>query len=1213
MPLNSKKSKEISKEINNPYKISFDFDGKITEKAELEWDENLYNENPTTKNSDRSTIIESSEDKNIISLAKDTSAEKLINQLFKEYSIKNQKNVIDQCRKKLETAEYVLEEINEGLMFAESQVSSDTPTKEKIEIENEPRENPIIQGLSEIYGYHSELEEILEATEKNLKQTEDKLNQTKKELAQSQESVGTATEEAKALKQQLETQQNTAKYLHLELNNAKEDLSSKQKELQTTNETLLKIKAELEQTNETLAQSQKSLNEFSDKNNKLKKEFETLKKTYSDLQKKYDTLNEASQEKTAEIDVLTNNNQATQKQLEISQQKAKILNKKIKELKATRKELEQQLQKSRDQANNITLGEFMPDTETDLIGSNFGGSSPKLFVPKNKTDSSSGNSSGPDETFADGDSSSQLSLAHSNSMSSLASSGVEDESRNSTLDLVKEGVLDAFKEENHQKIKDAFTEEFEQIATNAAETLFNGPIDDELSGFKDQLQEISAKEITRLISAVSNNPELLSGTIKKIQADDLTDSTYLEQIKNSASFIFENLEINQKAYTGYIADSGTDLLIELCIENLQTNEKALLHSKAKEKLEAAITAANLDINEHKETIKTACEELVTQLLEKNNIKDIIEKEGAKNSRTASLLEASQQKLQEQLEQQINQTFDHYFPSVQLDPIFQKIKNDQILSEEEIQKIPSELQYADTKEEFVTGLRVKYPKLPSNYESKINNEAFKKSRLILRKNSLSAIDLHINDNEIIDLDAEAWLETCLKEKLPSITDKPISLKDIKLEEEQENLLNELSSSLHLSTLYDIAIAGKTISKLTQEIEKASKAQASAAEQVSQIFQLIDTKQATYPKLIEDEAIAGFSANLNQHLENLSIQLKIDDKAAKILLMGINQRLKKDISKWDLLASTLQKEIAHDILTSPDDFAFDGTDTEKLVHHAMEVLRNNYPNDTVKKREQWLKDITLLHIATKKLLAFRKKIEANKAKFRDLKQLKEEEEDPKSQTLNEKISDVYLPKDCTIVADSSNTNLVAPQSIKDEDGFGIDTFFYKQNALKINQTLTFSQTLPNKNEQLWSVSRVDNTRLVYQTHKSWLDVVKSVMTYVRSNDDKQFNAEEEVLFTQLTHAVNSSKSEICKITISKNCSKQKERFIRCFIDHHNKNKSDAEPILECRDNDDLKMHKDDKINTMNKIKTASDLNAKEMENATKQSSELLNQHRIRPRGG
>ncbi|MGC1854746.1 MAG: hypothetical protein WA659_05165 [Candidatus Aquirickettsiella sp.] len=676
-----------------------------------------------------------------------------------------------------------------------------------------------------------------------------------------------------------------------------------------------------------------------------------------------------------------------------------------------------------------------------------------------------------------------------------------------------------------------------------------------------------------------------------------------ENYNESYQILLQASKDNKSNAQQYVA------LLKLCGEQILSAEKKEdAKSYIINDFKNGLNAINVNSDEYREKIKNTASKLTTEIFNTENMLKALEKAKVNNLDSNDQLNETKNILNNQRDEKIKNIIEDNFAYIFIDCILEKINNGVRLSDDEIQKIPSELQYADTVNEFVSGLQVKYPHL-SAFEEDDNN--FKQLRLISRKKTLSAINQTlINDNEIIDLDSDAWLE----KKLQLITGKSISLELFKLEKEQENLLNELRSTLHLSTLYDIAITSKTISELTNEIDKVNKAQLSAAEQISQIFQEIDRKQAAYPKLIDDKAFAGFRANLNQHLENSSINLEVDEEAAKILLMGINQRLKKDISKWGLLDNKFQKEITNDILINLKDLGFDKSKIETLVHHAMLVLRNNYPNDTVKKREQWLKDITLLHLATKELLAFSGKIEKNKAKFLDLKELKKQ--DPASQDPKEKISDVYLPRSCTLVANSSDSNFVPRDPVK--NGFTVDTIFYKQNALEINQTLTFSQTLRNNKEIKWSVSRIDDTCLTYQTHKSWFDVIKSIkhsadnaMTYTRSNTDRQFNVEEEVLFTQLKHAINCSKSKICKITISKDCSKQKERFIRCFINYHNKNKSNAEPILECQDNDTLKIHEEDRINMMNKFETVSNIHAKELENVKKQSTELVNRH-IRPRG-
>ncbi len=681
-------------------------------------------------------------------------------------------------------------------------------------------------------------------------------------------------------------------------------------------------------------------------------------------------------------------------------------------------------------------------------------------------------------------------------------------------------------------------------------------------------------------------------------------------------------------------------LLKLCDEQILSPQmKQFASNYIQNQLANGLTAININPEEYREGIINTASRFVNEILNPRNMLEALEAAKVSLPNSSNLLQSTKDILSKQCDAKIKSIIEDNFAHIFIDGILEKINNGVELSADEIQKLPPQLQYADTVNDFELGLKSEWPNLNYfNASAALRKKCFRTARSLLRIKALGPLT-QLNPEELLEeinnYDAEAWLTT----KLQLVTGKSVNLELVQLEKEQKNSLNELSSSLHLSSLYDIAITGKSIPDLIQEIEKVSKTQLSAAEQVSQIFQGIDTKQAAYPELKDDQKFVDFVDNLNQPPEEQDKALpKINADQATILLMRINQELAKN--KWAFAYNKTEKEIISDSLVNisqQEIFNFTKDESKELIVLAWKVLCKN-PNDdlkkikqwlkltlekreqglkdTLKKREHWLKDITLHYIATKELLAFSKKIEKNKAKFIDLKELKET--NPESSGSNEKISDVYLPTSCTIVANSSDPNFAAHLPVEDES-FKIDTIFYKQNALEKNQTLTFSQTLTNKNEQTWSVSRIDDTRLVYQTHKSWLDSVKNLrlsadnlMTYVRSNNDKQFNAEEEVLFTQLTHAVNSSKNKICTITLPKNCPKRKERFIHCFIDNHNKNKSDEKPILECRDNDKLKMHKGDKVNTMNKIKNTSTLNAKELKNANKRSNEVVNRRPTRTIG-
>ncbi len=317
----------------------------------------------------------------------------------------------------------------------------------------------------------------------------------------------------------------------------------------------------------------------------------------------------------------------------------------------------------------------------------------------------------------------------------------------------------AFKE-NHQAIIEALIHKFLQIATDAANKSLNDNVNNILPSFERRLKKIASDQITQSIFPHVNRSDFKTEISKKIHRDKLKASNYLEEITNSTESIFAGLEImaSEQNYLDNIPDQGENLLIELCIENLQTNEKVSLLELAKNSLEGQAAENHLQATEYTQIIQRTAEELRMELLETENLQKTLE-ETVKNSIDGlNLLAASKQNLQDQLVQRIKHNFDHYFPNLHLDPILEKINDNSTLSDEEIAKLPSELQYADTIEEFVSGLRVKYPNLSSSYENKINEDAFKQLRFKIRKKTLSALPLFAFEyQEIFDLSAKNWLE------------------------------------------------------------------------------------------------------------------------------------------------------------------------------------------------------------------------------------------------------------------------------------------------------------------------------------------------------------------------------------------------------------------------------------------------------------------------
>lgn len=1162
------------------------------------------------------------------------------------------------------------------------------------------QENSIQDLLSKIAKKDEEIEGLAQQKQKisiqltdlraknaeNIKKLQEDLKDSSSQVSELQKKLAEKTENIKKLAQE-------KKQLAENFTTLNKDLGNLKVELQTTKESLTKSHGELDEANKKLTQSKEEAGKLSNDNNKLKLDIEIYRNIHSELEIKYASLEKDIKEKNEEIkksdDQITKNSQ----QLQNSKQEVEGLATRLKEAEQNTQSLEEQLRELKNKETAMpNTKENLINFETPLLDKNGLDQINLKTNLQGENDSSSGNSSGPSTPHGSNEKINSL-FGHLSPFnqgpgnSGNASDGGDSLIGNAHDEFGPESSLSSNEDKQpktnltnsatsmptqEQPIDNLLSDpEFKNHLTRTLaarlENLYKKALTDELNlpiENSDRLllqpSEVSKRQllagdtVDHLLNNEDTKKEIKEALTQIISESEEENLLYPENAAKEFLDIFiklnsfsapadypkcydrllNSLDANKANAQAYVA------LLKLCDEQIlspQMKQSASIYIQTQ--LENGLTAININPEEYREAIIRAASGFVNEILNPRNMLEALEAAKVSLPNSSNLLQTTKDILSKQCNAKIKSIIEDNFAHIFIDGILEKINNGVKLSADEIQKLPPQLQYADTVNDFELGLKSEWPNLNYfNASAALREKCFRTARSLLRINALGPLT-QLNPEELLEEinhhDAEAWLE----KKLQLITGKPVNLELVQLEKEQKNSINELSSSLHLSTLYDIAITGKSIPDLIQEIEKVSKIQLSAAEQVSQIFQDIDTKQAAYPELIDDQEFVDFVDNLNQPPEEQDKALpKINADQATILLMRINQELAKN--KWAFAYNKTDKEIISDSLVNisqQEIFNFTKDESKELIVLAWKVLCKN-PNDdlkkikqwlkltlekreqglkdTLKKREHWLKDITLHYIATKELLAFSKKIEKNKAKFIDLKELKET--NPESSGSNEKISDVYLPTSCTIVANSSDPDFSAHLPVEDES-FKIDTIFYKQNALKINQTLTFSQTLLNKNEQTWSVSRIDDTRLVYQTHKSWLDSVKNLrlsadnlMTYVRSNSDKQFNAEEEVLLTQLTHAVNSSKNKICTITLPKNCPKRKERFIRCFIDNHNKNKSDKEPILECRDNDKLKMHKAEKINAMNKIQNAFELNRKELENANTLSKEVVNRRPIRPRG-
>lgn len=1158
------------------------------------------------------------------------------------------KNKLEHTSAELEQKKYELNQLQENLIpsLQNQLLAKDTEVKNiKAKAQEEAddlvtqvteKQEKLKESISEISNLRKSSEEterklfqVLDEKDNLIQKFEEQIqsktsefeglqNRFTKELCNKQEELDKLYNEQKDKNKNIDQLEAELKQNENKLSVLNKNFDEFKRELHTTEETLSKTKIELDHANEALSQSQNSSDELYNKKNQSEKNIEIFQNNYSDLQKKYDTLIETSQEKTDQIGVLTKKINNTQTELDISQQETEILTQQIKDLETIKQNLEQQLQKLH--TDNITTqGGGMPlDTEVDLTDLGNSNSISNEEQLKSKADlnridsSSSGNFSGasssrtssedlnifPDNPLKDNDSSTKLHRSSSSpEMQFNGGKGI-----GATLEEIKQGVNDAFKQENHQTIIEAFINKFLQIATDAANKILNDNVNNILPHFEPGLKKIASDQITRLIFPYLNTPNFKTKISENIYTNKLIASNYLEEVTNSTESIFASLEIKESAqnYKDNISDQGKNLLIELCIENLQTNEKEGFLELAKNSLERQATENHLLVTEYTEIIQRTTEELVTELLKTNNLQNTLEDTIKQPLDGLNLLTASKQKLQDQLVQQIRHNFDHYFPNLHIDPILEKINNGEALSDAEIAKLPSELQYAGTTEEFVSGLRVKYPNLSSSYENKINEDAFKQLRLILRKNALNTLRLAAyEDQEIFDLSAKNWLE----KKLQQITKKSISLKLD--EKDQTDLDNNFQKYFRLSSLEDMAITHKSIDELKNELKKLHDFKLKITTELSKAFSEIESKLLMYPNLINVDG--SFQANLNNSLSANFPKLRstdkypiLSDEQILILLDKINQHVKNDVSKWSLFNNNkMVQEIANNIISDSTNPFESSTDIQKLVSDSLAILYKCHDlQETLEKRKYWDSDIQHQYALTQKLKSsshFNQMIENRISKLEELLNLKENDAEENLKALPKK---VYLPNKCRIIP-----NFEFDSSDTDEYYLQTDNF-YKQEALKVGKTITFSQKLSNEDECKWSATLNTEKCLSFKTQKKRFRREKSYL--------------QEVSFAQMVYSVNSFKdAKTCTLNFG-NCSQNMKERLYLFAKAYNElrledNVLQKRPKINCNIKNPLNLDKAKIAAVKEEIKAQLNLHSHELEDiSTKLKDDTIRHQIIRSRG-
>ena len=514
---------------------------------------------------------------------------------------------------------------------------------------------------------------------------------------------------------------------------------------------------------------------------------------------------------------------------------------------------------------------------------------------------------------------------------------------------------------------------------------------------------------------------------------------------------------------------------------------------------------------------------------------------------------------------------------------------QLLTETEKSMFPLELQYTDSPADFYIGLQSKYPYIEAALKNYINEEAFKELRLMLRKKGLEPFNITlIEDNDFINLDCEVWL----KKKLKLVTGQPINLMlGSKL---QKNLDNQAKRQFFFTRLIEEAITLKSTHELKKELGKLYAFREKFFEKFFEKLAEIESKFSLYPKLINETDIDQFKTNLITSLPS-SIN-DVTDTQVKILLEKVNHCLENRRNKWAYFTKTLIGEITDEILLdSANLFSSDEKKINTLVENTLSVLVKFHDLQAIKqKRKQWDVDIQWLFAFSQKIKLLNQSLLTRIAKLENMCDMKEADAPLESNTqINKKTpQSVYLPHHCRLISPNENNVTDYSFSVKSDA-------FYKQNAPEVSQKLTFEQTLSNKEKRIWSITRSDEKSLTYETYKSWKDARNTIKNRIGYG----INAEKEMSFSQMIHAVNSFKeSTICTLQLGK-CSVAMEKKLRLFIMAYNELRKDSDPLLICNFNSTLKMQRSEIEIVKTEIKNKLKLQSHELDNVNKQLSQPI----------
>lgn len=180
-----------------------------------------------------------------------------------------------------------------------------------------------------------------------------------------------------------------------------------------------------------------------------------------------------------------------------------------------------------------------------------------------------------------------------------------------------------------------------------------------------------------------------------------------------------------------------------------------------------------------------------------------------------------------------------------------------------------------------------------------------------------------------------------------------------------------------------------------------------------------------------------------------------------------------------------EITNSIISDPiNPFEVD-TDIQKLVSDSLTILYKFHDlQETLEKRKHWDSEIRQLYALTKKLKSsshFNQILKDRICKLEEMLDLKENDADENVKALPK---GVYLPHKCRVIP-----NFEFDSTDSEEYHLNIGDF-YKQEALNVGKTITFSQKLSNEDQCKWSATLNTDKCLSFKTQKNALGAKKAI---------------------------------------------------------------------------------------------------------------------------